>query len=545
MYRSLSFISFALLGVLAATPASAAGVLEPAFWAPISLQQGQPQGPPPPSPEAIAQDLGITAGQPITVTYFQFNGNSGYGDHELRTVIKKWQGTPVTSADLIQALDALRNHYRAGGYPFIDVKLPQQQAAAGTVRIEVYEGEVAAINVVGNKRYTTAFLTHRIPDLAPGKVITNEAFQRSIILLNTLPGLQAQLAPAPVGPGKFALNLAVKEKPYKGTFSPDNSIRSQFGNVEMKFTMDFQNVSKHGDTFTVEPAALSQKWPSGIRLGYSRPLNNKGTSLSLLFIKADFQFISNSPLMGLQNDISYTVATVTHPLKMSFSENIFLNFGYVHATSAYVFGDTQFGETEKLDVGTASIVYMRTRPGKYQSNAFAQFTGNFRGNPDGTRNNAEPARLDIAGGHEQWFDEKNSIFVFGIGVLSKDPLLSSQKVTIGGPFCVRGFDVNEAQGDQGYLVKFELRHSMKVGKSNAPLQFKAMLDHGGVYRKIPDPYFPSPFLEDHLLAGGVGANIKLADKYFMSAEWSHPLNDHAIRDGRINGRWWLTATATF
>jgi hemolysin activation/secretion protein len=541
MYKASHLASGLLFVVLAAGPALAS----PASQG-TPQQQGAAGGPPQPSPESLSRDLAIPVGQSMTISRFQISGNTVYTDDELQSVVKGWAGKPVTAAELLQAVTALKTRYQSEGYAFADVKIPPQQVAGGTLRVEVLEGTVASIKVAGNKRYSTEFLTERVSSgLAPGKVITMPGFQRAVILLNMLPGLQAQIAPAPVGPGRFDVAINVIEDRFKGTYAPDNYIRSQFGNMEMKLTLDFQNVTKRGDSFTFEPAALQKKWPSGFRVAYATPVGNKGTSVSLMFINADFQFITQSALMGLQNKISYTVVNVTHPLKMSFNKNIFFTAGYVHATSAYVLGPTQFGPTEKLDVMTASLLYIQGQPGKATTNLFTQFTGNFRSNPDSTRNNAEPARLDVAGGHERWFDPKTSWFVFGIGVLSKDPLLSSQKVTVGGPFCVRGFDVNEAQGDQGYLIKNELRRQLAMLPRKSPLNVKFMFDHGAVYRKIFDPFFPNPILHDYLASVGVGVNVKLMDRYYFSAEYARRVNNHPVRDGKVNGRVWLSANATF
>jgi len=506
---------------------------------------------PVPADEACSQaaeKLGITSDGTIFVSRFALTGNTVFPEADLHALISSWEDKKLTIKDICSVLNKIKGHYQAAGYPYAGVVIPpQQMEESGILRLNILEGRVNSIKIQGNRRYSSGFIRGLLGDMAPGQIVSMKAYQKGAVLLNTTPGIKAQVAVQPAGPenGLFDVLVQISEEQLQGSISTDNNIRSEFGTWQAKFHVDLYNPSGRGDRLSVEPSIREHKVPNGILLDYKMPVGRQGTSLQVMFLKANFQFLTNSPLMGLQNDVTYTIFQVNHPLKLSFQKNILFSVGALRVTSRYLMTGS-FNMLETVYLLTSSVIYMQGQPGKAMTNAFAQFSTNFRRNPDGLRNNAEPARLDLVGGHERWFKPNLSLFLFGIGILSLDPLLSSQKVIIGGPYCVRGFGVNEAMGDQGYLVKAELRRQLQLPRRNS-ITFRTTLDHGSVYRRFPDPMatVPDTELKDHLFSAGLGLTAKLLDHLQVSIDWSHPLNDHPIRDRKYAGRFWWGLSASF
>lgn len=331
------------------------------------------------------------------------------------------------------------------------------------------------------------------------------------------------------------------ERAFHATVSIDNSIQTEFGDWQAKFRLTGSNLFRKGDAFYVEPSVLKEKWPNGVMTGYTLPIGSRGMTASLQYLKADFMFLGTSPLAGLQNDITYTILQVSRPLVFTQTKMISLSFGGVRSTSAYVMDENQFGETETVTLLTLGAMGMFGTPGLRLTNAFVQFSTNFHRADDSPTSNGEAGRLDLVAGHERWFTPDLSLFLFGIAAFSIDPLPLSHKVTIGGPFCVRGYNVNEAIGDRGFLVKAELRRRFALPKIG-PVTVRAMLDQAGVKRKVPDATGSD---SDYLLGGGVGATMAMAGRFSLSLDWAFPLNDHPVRDGKDNGRVWFTITTTY
>ncbi len=326
---------------------------------------------------------------------------------------------------------------------------------------------------------------------------------------------------------------------FHAALSADNYIQTEFGDWEAKLRLSLANLARTGDNLYVEPSVLADKWPNGAMTGYTVPIGR--TTAAVHYLKADFQFLGNSPLSGLQNNITYAIAQISRPISVTPARTIVLNAGGVRSTSAYVLNEQQTGPTETVTLLTLGSTLMRGTPGKATTNAFVQLSTNFRRSPHGSEPEGEAGRLDLVAGHERWFGRATSLFLFGIGVLSIDPLPLSQKVTIGGPFCVRGYNVNEAMGDQGFLVKTELRHRIPVTKT-VPVTVRVMVDDAQVFQKVADPNKPK---SDHLLSAGAGLTVPISSHYNLTADWAHRLNHHAVRDGKGGGRIWFGMSATY
>lgn len=325
------------------------------------------------------------------------------------------------------------------------------------------------------------------------------------------------------------------------TVSADNFIQTEFGDWQAKIRVTGTNLLRKGDSFYVEPSALQDKWPNGVMTGYTLPIGTRGTTASLQFLKADFMFLGTSPLAGLQNDITYTILQVSRPVAVAPTRMISVSAGGVRSTSAYLFDEKQLGETETVTLLTLGAMGMFGAPGVRLTNAMVQFSTNFDRADASPTSNGEPARLDLVAGHERWFTPDLSLFLFGIAAYSVDALPVSHKVTIGGPFCVRGYNVNEAMGDAGFLFKTELRRKLAVPRV-APLTVRAMLDQAGVMRKVDDATGSD---DDYLLSAGLGVSMAMKGRYMLSLDWAHPLNDHPARDGKDDGRAWVGVSASF
>lgn len=335
--------------------------------------------------------------------------------------------------------------------------------------------------------------------------------------------------------------IASDRPSFDAALSVDNSIQTDFGSWQAKLRLTGSNLLRGGDAFYFEPSALADRWPNGFMTGYTLPLGSRGMTASLQFLYADFMFLGTSPLAGLQNDITYTIFQLSRPLAFTPTKMVSLSVGGVRSTSSYLFDHDQLGAPETVTLLTLGMMGMAGAPGDRLTNWMVQLSTNFQGADDSPTSNGEPGRLDLVAGHERWFTPDLSLFVFGIVALSMDPLPVSHKVTIGGPFCVRAYNVNEAMGDRGFLFKTELRRKVGVPKVG-PLTVRAMLDQAGVQREVPDPEGAD---SDYLLGVGAGATLEVSSHLHLSLDWAYPLNDHPMRDGKDHGRIWFSTRASF
>src|SRR5260370_31647540 len=107
--------------------------------------------------------------------------------------------------------DAIREAYRAEGYPLSRAIVPPQDVAAGRIRVQVIEGHIAELVVKGEGAETFGVRAALEPALAehPSRLST---LQRQLLLLNDRPGLRiidTQLEEIGAATGRFRLLVQV------------------------------------------------------------------------------------------------------------------------------------------------------------------------------------------------------------------------------------------------------------------------------------------------------------------------------------------------
>ncbi len=457
-------------------------------------------------PRMTALGLPVLAAATVKVTTFVFAGNTLVTDDELRQAVREFEGRELTAREIAAAANAAKSCYQSRGYTMAAVVVPAQQVRDGALRLEVREGTISALTFRGNSRYQTAFLTRQLPDLAAAKVFCGSALERGVLILNSSPGLRAQpnVVPHPAA-GECSIEFAITEQPSHWSIASDNYAGSGTGFYQDRLQYLAPNTTGRGDDLFAELLHSQDKLVNGERLLYSLPVGAPGNRLGLTFLHAGAEMVRNSPLQGMQTDVTFGQLQWTHPLLLSFSQSLLLNAGVSRTKASFTLASAGLDQTGTVNLLSVSLAGMKGRPGADFTSAFVQLSRNFRRNRDGTRNDAEAGRLDLALGHEHWFSPQYSLFAFGLGVAAIDALPMSQQVTIGGPYCVRSYDVAEAMGDQGYLLKLEARRHFRPPGLD-PLMLRVFVDRSGVRRKVPAP---GQSRTDLLEGAGVGLVARL------------------------------------
>jgi len=78
-------------------------------------------------------------------------------------------GTNIGVAEIIKAGSDLQMEYRDRGYPTVNVTIPPQQITNGTVKIRVFEGELASVTVTNNHFFSSNNVMRALPGLRNGE----------------------------------------------------------------------------------------------------------------------------------------------------------------------------------------------------------------------------------------------------------------------------------------------------------------------------------------------------------------------------------------
>jgi hemolysin activation/secretion protein/AraC-like DNA-binding protein len=155
------------------------------------------------------------AGPRFKVERFYVAGNSlltpgAVGD--VITNVPDAFGTNVSFEDIQAALGDLQMAYRERGFVTVSVVLPPQKLTNATVKVQVTEAPLVAINVTGNRYFSTENILRALPSLHTNMMLNSHVFQRELDLANA--SRDRQIYPV-IGPGPeprtSALTLKVKD----------------------------------------------------------------------------------------------------------------------------------------------------------------------------------------------------------------------------------------------------------------------------------------------------------------------------------------------
>jgi len=167
-------------------------------------------------------------------------------------------GTNVSFDGIRVAVEELQKAYRERGYVTVAVGLPQQKLTNATVKVQVAEGRLAAINVVGNQYFSSNNVMRALPSLHTNLLLNGPVFQAELNRANASRDRQIYpvIGPGP-DPGSSALTLKVKDQlPVHG--------KVEFNNQSSPGTPDLRvNASAEADNLWQLEHAL------GVQYGFS------------------------------------------------------------------------------------------------------------------------------------------------------------------------------------------------------------------------------------------------------------------------------------
>lgn len=130
---------------------------------------------------AFAQDVSFD------IVRFQVEGNTLLPAEQVQQLVAPFAGKKRVYGDVQKALEALEGAYRKAGYGTVQVFVPEQELAAGTVRLVVTESVVGKIALEGNKHFDAANIRNTLPGLKEGTAPNMRALSENIQLANENP----------------------------------------------------------------------------------------------------------------------------------------------------------------------------------------------------------------------------------------------------------------------------------------------------------------------------------------------------------------------
>ena len=544
-------------------------ILAAAMIATVPLQAAQPtpgtvqdvieQEPPKvPLPMDVAPDferdvdpeMQQPVGPKVTVERFEVTGNQSIDDATLLAALEGFVGKAVSLNDIYAAADALTALYRDRGYGLANVIVPAQRISDGVIRLEVIEGRIGSVSVTGNSLYSFGFLNNRLEQLKPGTIYRSREMERGVLLLNDLPGLTARAVIKPGEEyGSSDLLFKVTEDPAEFSASIDNYGREGLGEIRMSATAAFNSLTGRGDRLSVtglvsEGAALKYG-----NLSYGIPIGVDGDRLRFTYNKADYEVEGGDfALLGITGDNTTYRFDLSSPLVRSRNFNVVFTSALLRQeTESFIAGATLPDNATELNLLELGLFMS----GLQESGNSWSFSGILSGNGKSNDStvtdavtDAQQAKLRVDGSYSIPFARRWLFQTRATAVYSADPLVDSQKFSLGGPYSVRGYFPAEQRGDHGGFLALELRRYFQVGKY--PIAASVFVDGGYAKNQLLPGETEYPTQSGEL--GSAGAGLLFApdgSRFSGSIMYAEPIDNHTSLAGDDDGHLWASFQVTF
>lgn len=471
----------------------------------------------------------------FTVNAFQFVGATIYTQPQLKQLTERFIDLELNLYDLNRAADTVTRLYRETGYPISRAIIPAQKVENGIVRIEVIEGRISTVSIVGNNRYPEQLIASRISELSQNEIITIDRLERSLLLMNDLPGLAARATLAPGAEyGTTDMVIRAEETTVAGAVTFDNQGIKETGQLRVDAGIDFNNPLRIGDQLNIRAIRTEHDLLSFGRIGYSLPIASNGMRLGGTYSRVNYDIAGPFAALGISGEVSNAEFLLTWPYLRSRARNIIFGIGMRRTEAKQRTLGVETSDT-RIDLLNLSVTGNWVHEDSAFSNATLAFAGNGKKNPFGTRQDAQAAKLDFDINHLRAASKNWDYYLRTHWVFSSDALADTEKFSLGGPGSVRGYRQSTLRGDNGWLATIELRRQFVLG--NTAGMFNVFYDEGSVKAKGFTRF-------DSIRSTGIGSSVFPHKNLRASVEYAHPLSDRVAVDGK-RGRAWFTVSASF
>ena len=516
------------------------------------------QAPSKPAPRIIEEQRPVVAPTDTTrveVKGFRVTGASLFGADELGGLLTEWIGRELTLGQLHEAAARITAHYRSHGYLLSRAYLPAQEVRDGVVEVAVLEGSIGKTEVANESRMSDAQVRDYLaPASGPG-AISGSKLERSLLLLNDLPGVDSATATLEPGQSVGQTDVTVNVKPsplVSGSVDADNQGNPYTGRNRVGTSFFLDSPLGLADRLSLRLQTSDEQTRYG-RLAYQLPLGSQGWQAGVAFDASNYRVGREFAALDAHGDTHTVGAYTSYPFIRSSDLRLDGTFG---ADRRKLEDHTVVTDEEtvvrRAYLGLSSQV--RTE-GDQLYNAGAQLVagdvdirspGKLAIDEVSARTNGRFNKLNFTGDGLFPLGGGWSAYAQASGQLASKNLDSSEKFSLGGAFGVRAYPEGEAPGDEGLLLKGELRYALASPVLGGFVRLNGFIDHGEI-RTNNNPFIAAADNRRSLSAFGLGLDWALPGRALVRASVAHRLgNERSTVDTRDDKtRLWLQAVVYF
>ncbi|MDX1901650.1 MAG: ShlB/FhaC/HecB family hemolysin secretion/activation protein [Gammaproteobacteria bacterium] len=446
------------------------------------LTQKPPQlmrkSPTPNVPEQESSTLGPEAQKiKFKLTKLILEGNTAYTSAEIAKIYQDKIGKEISIAELQDIIQNITNYYRNNGYILSRAILPPQKVQNGVVKVQIIEGYISGINVVGNPRGAKRMLAAYGKQVTYSRPLDISVLEKYLRLANEVPGAEVKgvLEPSKTNVGASDLNMVDNQSLINGSLSYNNYGTRYIGPQQLTASIAANSIFRSGDVTRLSYSTIPGR-PKEMKfydVSYGTYLGSHGLNWILgKNLSETLTGYTLQPLKVVGNAVTY-YTRLTYPLIRKRDSSLTLDAGFDYLDSSvyslgsllyfdhirsfyaggnYNFADRYYG-SNSIDIQAEHGI-----PGLgATTNTHSLTTSRLGGTANFTKATLQLARLQAIHGRF------SAYFQFS-GQYSFNALLASEQYSYGGSQLGRGYDPAEIIGDRGMGGSIELRADFAPGK---------------------------------------------------------------------------------
>lgn len=496
------------------------------------LQQIQPAAPPTPSPNPPGLRIEPQGGvklppsAPFEVKAVRIEGNTLFDTATLHALVADGEGKRLTLPQLDELAARITDYYHSHGYPLARAIIPAQTIDDGVVVIRVIEARYGRIELDNRSRVDTPLLEATLAPLQSGQPIGEREMNRALLLLSDIPGVEvnATLKPGEATGTSDMLVETTSTPAVVGNAFVDNYGNRYTGRARLGGSVSFIDPLHHGDVLSASLLSSGHGMDYE-RVSYETLLNGDGTRLGGAYSAVRYALGSGLASLDAHGTAEIGSLWAKHPLLRSQDVNLY--------------GQLQYDDKQLRDrIDTAA-----TRTDRHLNNWVLSLSGDLRdtllsgginvwsvgwtsgrlGFDDADAQAADIATARTQGRFSKWnanfsrlqaLTTKDALYVAVATQWADSNLDSAEKMTIGGPYTVRAYDMGSVSGDTGYLGTVEFRHDLGTF-AGGRWEASAFIDSAHV--TVNKQAWAAGINSATMSGAGIGLNWTTADRWSVRA----------------------------
>lgn len=485
-------------------------------------------------------DAGATAAQPLMMSTkvnlktVQIEGGTLYPLTELAENYKGLIGRQTSLADLIEATRNITRRYQQDGYLLSYAFLPQQSFDDGVARVVLVEGYVRDIQMQGDVGRVKDLIDKLAAKIQAERPLTRKTFERYTTLMTRIPGvtIQAQVPPPGTTDGATTLVAEASRKPFTSSLSTTEDNRNG--------TQALLGVSSNSQTSMGEQFSLSGLFPPGddkehyYRVDYNQFLNAEGAQLALSASRyradpgTNVQLDNGLELKPHRENDRYSVG-FTFPLIAASNELLTAGSRLyaVNDKTRYNVVGYPLSVEERTDIRALAFESdwrkADARQLRILSGGVYQGLDSMGAKTNNSAIDLNFFRVRLSGVQsDKFFDNWQGVLSAAL-YWSDDTLPDSERAVFGGQNFGRGYPDDQASGDKGWGVAYEVNYSFnRDGNWVRILQPYVVLDRSRSW------FNQLPVQANSLSSAAIGLRFGDAKYYNIALEAAKAMSDEAL-----------------